>query len=531
MVSSSLIVVLALLFIAALIVGIVIGLVLARARTSATLDAALAQAGHAAQLELAQARERLAANERAAAALQAEVERARAETTTAREALDGARNDALRAASSEAQKRQLVESFEQRVAALERELAAAANQAALRAAEAQTLHAELAQARTRADAERASAQEKLQLLADAKTALSDQFKTLAGEILEEKSRRFAEQNQQNLGTLLDPLRTQLNEFKGKVEEVYVKEGQGRFALTEQVKQLIELNKTLSNDANNLTKALKGSAKTQGNWGELILERVLEASGLRKGHEYHVQVSQRDAEGHLQQPDVVIDLPQDRKLVVDAKVSLLAYDRYASADSDDERALAARQHLESVRAHIKGLSSKNYHALYDVKSLDMVVMFVPIEPAFMLSVTHDESLFMDAWQRNVLLVSPSTLLFVVRTIAHLWRQEAQTRNAQDIAKRGAELYDKLAAFVGDLQKVGTKLKDAQSAYDEAEKKLSSGRGNVIRQAEMLKALGVKATKALPNTLVEAAGDVEEGPVAAEPMPLPLFDDISPDSPPN
>jgi DNA recombination protein RmuC len=503
MVSSSLIVVLALLFIAALIVGIVIGLVLARARTSATLDAALAQAGHAAQLELAQARERLAANERAAAALQAEVERARAETTTAREALDGARNDALRAASSEAQKRQLVESFEQRVAALERELAAAANQAALRAAEAQTLHAELAQARTRADAERASAQEKLQLLADAKTALSDQFKTLAGEILEEKSRRFAEQNQQNLGTLLDPLRT----------------------------QLIELNKTLSNDANNLTKALKGSAKTQGNWGELILERVLEASGLRKGHEYHVQVSQRDAEGHLQQPDVVIDLPQDRKLVVDAKVSLLAYDRYASADSDDERALAARQHLESVRAHIKGLSSKNYHALYDVKSLDMVVMFVPIEPAFMLSVTHDESLFMDAWQRNVLLVSPSTLLFVVRTIAHLWRQEAQTRNAQDIAKRGAELYDKLAAFVGDLQKVGTKLKDAQSAYDEAEKKLSSGRGNVIRQAEMLKALGVKATKALPNTLVEAAGDVEEGPVAAEPMPLPLFDDISPDSPPN
>ena len=374
-------------------------------------------------------------------------------------------------------------------------------------AQSQATQAELAQARTRADAERAGAQEKLQLLTEAKATLSDQFRTLANDILEEKSRRFAEQNQLSLGTLLDPLRTQLHEFKGKVEEVYVKEGQERFALTEQVRQLMELNRTLSRDATNLTNALKGSAKTQGNWGELILERVLEASGLRKGHEYHVQVSQRDAEGALQQPDVVIDLPQERKLVVDAKVSLLAYDRYASAQTDDERALATRQHLDSVRAHIRNLSGKNYQALYDVKSLDMVVMFVPIEPAFMLSVTHDDALFMDAWQRNVLLVSPSTLLFVVRTIAHLWRQEAQTRNAQDIARRGAELYDKLAAFVGDLQKVGAKLKDAQSAYDEAEKKLATGRGNVIRQAELLKGLGVKATKALPSTLVDGAGEAD------------------------
>jgi DNA recombination protein RmuC len=183
----------------------------------------------------------------------------------------------------------------------------------------------------------------------------------------------------------------------------------------------------------------------------------------------------------------------------------------------------------VRAHVKNLSGKNYQALYDVKSLDMVVMFVPIEPAFMLSVTHDDALFMDAWQRNVLLVSPSTLLFVVRTIAHLWRQEAQTRNAQDIARRGAELYDKLAAFVGDLQKVGVKLKDAQSAYDEAEKKLSSGRGNVIRQAEMLKGLGVKATKALPNALVESAADADEAAAAAP--GLPLFDTPDADARPN
>ena len=497
-VSSSSPVVLALLLLATLVAGLVIGLRLARARTQATLDAALAQAGHAAQLELAQARERLRAGEQAVAAMHAELERARAESQAAREEL-------LRASASEAQKNQLVASLTERIADLEARARESAGQLESRNVALQQAHAELAHARTRADADRASAQEKLQLLTDAKTALSDQFRTLATEILEEKSKRFAEQNQQNLGTLLDPLRTQLNEFKGKVEEVYVQEGKERFALSEQVKQLMELNKTLSNDANNLTKALKGSAKTQGNWGELILERVLEASGLEKGRVYHVQVSQRDAEGNLQQPDVVIDLPQERKLVVDAKVSLVAYELFASAEKDEDRAAAVRAHLDSVRAHIKNLSGKNYQALYGVKSLDMVVMFVPIEPAFMLAVTNDEALFMEAWQRNVLLVSPSTLLFVVRTIAHLWRQEAQTRNAQDIAKRGAELYDKLSAFVADLQKVGAKLKDAQSAYDDAEKRLSTGNGNVIRQAEMLRKLGVKATKVLPAALVDAAQD--------------------------
>jgi len=521
-VSPSLFLLFALSLLLALVAGVVIGIVLARSRTQATVDAALAQSGHAAQLELAQARERLRAGEQATAAVLADLERARAETLTARDEL-------LRVSASEAQKNQHVASLAERVADLEGKARESAAQLDARNVALQQAHAELAHARTRADADRASAQEKLQLLTEARTALSDQFKTLATEILEEKSRRFAEQNQQTLGTLLDPLRTQLNEFKGKVEEVYVQEGKERFALSEQVKQLMELNKTLSNDANNLTKALKGSAKTQGNWGELILERVLEASGLEKGRVYHVQVSQRDADGNLQQPDVVIDLPQERKLVVDAKVSLVAYDRFASAQTDEERALAVRQHLDSVRAHIKGLSGKNYQALYGVKSLDMVVMFVPIEPAFMLAVTNDEALFMEAWQRNVLLVSPSTLLFVVRTIAHLWRQEAQTRNAQDIARRGAELYDKLSAFVADLQKVGAKLKDAQSAYEDAEKRLSTGKGNVIRQAEMLKELGVKTTKALPTPLVDASGATTgDDSTAASAMP-PALSLVTPQSP--
>lgn len=362
---------------------------------------------------------------------------------------------------------------------------------------------ELTELRTRAEAERKSAEEKLQLLLEAKDTLTDQFKSLAADILEEKSKRFAEQNQASLGQLLEPLKTKLTEFQGKVEEVYVQEGKDRSALSAQVRQLVELNQTLSQDAKNLTLALKGSAKTQGNWGELILERVLEASGLRKDLEYQVQDSQVREDGTRAQPDVVINLPEERKLVVDSKVSLVAYERYVSADSDEERAGAMRQHLDSVRGHIKGLSDKRYQSLYGLKSLDFVLMFIPIEPAFMLAVTNDGDLFMDAWQRNVLLVSPSTLLFVVRTVAHLWRQEAQSKNAQDIAKRGEELYDKLCGFVEDLQAVGNRIAQAQKAYDAAHSKLATGRGNVIRQAEMLRELGVKPSKALPAPLLDAA----------------------------
>jgi len=460
--------VLVLLALAALGVGLAAGFALARARAREAQEAAVARAAHAAEVECAALRERVRAGEQAA------------------QRLAGA--EARAAAQSE----------------------------------------KLAELRARTDAERSAAAEKLRLLEDARTALTDQFRNLANDILEEKSRRFSEQNQAHLGQLLDPLRTQLSEFKGKVEEVYVQEGKDRSALQEQVRQLMTLNQTLSRDAANLTSALKGQAKTQGNWGELILERVLEASGLRKGQAYHVQDSQLTDDGRRLQPDVVIELPGERKLVVDAKVSLVDYDRYTAAQTDDDRARSARGHVDSVRAHMRGLSAKRYQDLYGIKSLDMVVMFVPVEPAFMLAVTHEEALFTEAWQRNVLLVSPSTLLFVVRTIAHLWRQEAQSRNAQDIARRGSELYDKLAAFVADLQKVGARLKDAQSAYEDAERKLSQGRGNVIRQAQMLKDLGVKSAKALPSALVEAAGEAEEA-AAPPPGPLPLFDAPESDSP--
>lgn len=354
---------------------------------------------------------------------------------------------------------------------------------------------------TKLDAERQQSQEKLTLLLEAKEALSNQFKSLASDILEEKSKRFAEQNQTSLGQLLDPLKLRLQEFQGKVELFYDAEGKQRSALSQQVTQLLDLNKTLSDDAKNLTLALKGSSKSQGNWGELILERVLEASGLRKGEEYDVQENHTREDGSRAQPDVVIHLPEERHLIVDAKVSLSAYEEFASAEDEVTRQGALRKHLDSIRGHIKGLSERNYQVLYGLKSLDFVLMFVPIEPAFMLGVTQDNKLFMDAWAKNVLLVSPSTLLFVVRTVAHLWRQEAQSRNAQEIAKRGAELYDRLSSFVSDLEKVGDRLKQAQDSYNDAFAKLTTNKGNVIRQAEMLKALGVKPTKSMPAGLLE------------------------------
>ena len=382
------------------------------------------------------------------------------------------------------------------------------NLAALRdqlTSEQQRLSNQVAELTTILESERTQNTEKIALLKNAEEQLSNRFKTLASEILEDKSKRFTEQNQTSLNQLLEPLKVKITEFQGEVHKVYVQEGKDRSALAEQVKQLMALNNQLSKDAHNLTSALKGQAKAQGNWGELILERVLEASGLRKGHEYDVQESHTRADGSRAQPDVVVHLPEDRHLIVDAKVSLTAYEEHANAETDHQRDAAMKRHLDSVRAHVKELSEKNYQQLYGLQSLDFVLMFIPVEPAFMLAISHDSDLWQDAWKKNVLLVSPSTLLFVVRTVAHLWRQEQQSRNAQEIASQGGKLYDKLVGFVEDLENLGTKLKQAQSAYDGAYNKFSEGRGNVIRQAEQLKNLGVKPTKHLPKKMIDSTLD--------------------------
>jgi DNA recombination protein RmuC len=365
----------------------------------------------------------------------------------------------------------------------------------------------LAASQAALDAERAHGVEKLALLQGAREEMSHQFRSLAADILDEKSRKFVELNQTTLATLLSPLQGELAGFRQKVEEVYVNESKDRSALAEQVRALSDLNGTLRNETTNLTRALKGDSKAQGDWGEMLLDRLLDSAGLMEGTHYTRQGQHEDAAGNRVIPDVVLHLPLRRHMIVDSKVTVTAYSEFAGATDDATKAEFLRAHLLSVRQHIKGLSEKNYQALYGVESLDFVVMFMPLEGAFMAALTSDRELFQFAWDRNVLLVSPSTLLFVVRTIAHVWRQEDQSRNAQDIADRGGKLYDKFVAFAADLGKVGEALEKAQGSYDEAFRKLSGGSGNLVGQAEKLKKLGVRASKSLPADLV-AATDPDE-----------------------
>ena len=343
-------------------------------------------------------------------------------------------------------------------------------------------------------------------LDDGRDLMADQFRVLANDILEEKSRRFAEQNQAGLGQLLDPLKMRLQEFQSKVDQVYVQEGKDRSALAQQVTSLLQMNQRLADEAKDLTQALKGSAKTQGDWGEVILERILEAAGLRRDHEYTLQETVAREDATRARPDVILHLPGNRKLVVDAKVSLLDYGTYCATADEALRKHAAARHCASLREHIRGLAARNYQRLPGLETLDFVILFVPIEPAFLLALETDSNLWVDAWEKNILLVSPSTLLFVVRTVAHLWRQEEQVKNVQQIAERGAELYDKFAGFVEDLSRVGARIEQTRNAYDAAFDKLTRGRGNLVRQAEMLRALGVQPSKRLPRQMTQRAEDI-------------------------
>lgn len=396
-------------------------------------------------------------------------------------------------------------------AEIEKELRSNIKAAAERESQMQSRLTEAAAARAAAETRASENEKKLAeeraLLDEARTKLTAEFKALAGDILEEKSQRFAEQNRQSLGDLLQPFDKSLREFKSKVEDIYVSDVRERSSLKTELQQLRDLNQQLSSDASNLTRALKGSVKTQGAWGEMILERVLEAAGLRKGEEYEAQTRYENQEGRTGQPDVVIHLPENRNLVVDSKVTLNAYEDYANAEAEQARADALKRHLQSVKNHIGGLSKRNYQSLYELPSLDFVVMFVPVEPAYAAAIGNEPELWHDAWQKNVLLVGPSSLLFVVRTVAYLWRQEQQVRNVREIVDRGASLYDKFKLFIDDLESIGDRLRKAQEAYDDAFKKLSSGQGNLVRQAEMLVALGVKPSKRLPKGLTEQAGQLE------------------------
>ena len=341
------------------------------------------------------------------------------------------------------------------------------------------------------------------VLEQMRVSLPETFKSLANEVLEEKSKRFTEQNQTSLDQVLEPLKTRLEDFQARIEAARMEQVRGGEKLSAHIDKLFESNIKIGDQANNLAVALRGSSKSQGAWGELILERTLQAAGLRPGHEYDAQQGYAAENGTRAQPDIVIHLPGDRHLVIDSKVSLVHHGAYNTAESESARTLAADSHCGSVRTHIRGLADKNYQTLYGLNSIDFVIMFLPFESAFMLAVSRDEKLWEQAWQRNVLLVSPSTLLFVLRTVASLWRQEQQKRNVEEIARRGAELYNKLAGFVADFTKMGERLDQAKSSYEDALSKLHTGSGNVIRQAEMLRTLGVKPTKQIPLGLIELA----------------------------
>jgi len=335
-----------------------------------------------------------------------------------------------------------------------------------------------------------------------------EFENLANRIFEEKTEKFTIQNKNNLDELLKPLGEKIKDFETKVNEVYISEGKERASLKEQLTMLHQLNQQMSIEAQNLTKALKGETnnKFQGNWGEIILESILEKSGLVKDREYVVQMSLTTEDGKRFQPDIVVNLPDGKHLVIDSKVSLNAYERFSSAQNDDEKNLALKEHLISVKKHIKDLSDKNYQNLYQLKTLDFVLLFIPIEPAFALSVQGDAQLFNEAFDKNIVIVSPSTMLATLRTVASIWRQENQNRNAIEIARQGGALYDKFTGFVEDLIVLGNKMKDSQKTYEAAMNKLSTGSGNLVRKTEELKKLGSKATKNLPQSLLDRSNEI-------------------------
>ncbi len=365
------------------------------------------------------------------------------------------------------------------------------------------LKADLREQQVTLEKERRAASEKLELLEKNRDSLKQEFENLANRIFDQKSERFSQQSKTSLDSLLNPFRDQLQDFRKRVEDVYTTETRDRQALRSEIKSLQDLNRQITEEAANLTKALKGDKKVQGNWGELILERVLERSGLRKGIEYETQGSYRDNDNQLLRPDVIVHLPDQRNLVVDSKVSLVAYQQWVNAEDDEAREQALKQHVEAVRNHIRTLSEKDYSQLNGLHSPDFVLLFMPIEPAFVAAFQQDDNLFAEAFERKIIVVTPTTLLATLRTIENIWRYERQSQNARRIADRAGAVYDKLRVFVEAMERLGSQLHTAQGTYDNAMNTLTRGRGNLISQANRFVELGVRVKKELPKSIVEQA----------------------------
>ena len=340
------------------------------------------------------------------------------------------------------------------------------------------------------------------------TRLKETFKNLANQILENNSEKFKKQNKEQIGDLLSPLGKELEQFKNKVEQTNKEHIQRNSALTEKIRSLESLNLKLSQDAINLTNALKGDSKTQGDWGEIQLEVLLEKSGLMDGVHFSTQGGYKDEEGKTKKPDFIVHLPENKHLIIDSKVSLTAYEAYYNADDEAHKEIALKKHIDSIRNHFNELSGKNYPSLYGINAPDHVLMFVPIEPALMLALHQDQRIYLDALDKNIVLLSTSTLLATLSTIASIWKQEDQKRNVLEIAKEGGLLYDKFEGFISDLLTVGNSLKNSQESYEKAMNKLVEGRGNIIKKVENLKSLGAKTKKSLPQKIVDRASFEEE-----------------------
>lgn len=335
-----------------------------------------------------------------------------------------------------------------------------------------------------------------------------EFENLANKILEEKSAKFTEQNSENMKNILLPLQDKIHIFEQKVDQTHKESIDYHAALHQQIIGLSEMNAQMSKETLNLTKALKGDSKMQGNWGELVLERVLEKSGLEKGREYEVQQSFTNADGNRVFPDVVINLPDGKKMIVDSKVSLVAYEKWVNEDSELLKLELLKEHVISIKRHVEQLGSKNYHDLYQIESPDFVLLFIPMEPAFAIALNEDPALYTKAFDRNIVIVTPSTLLATLRTIDSMWTNQKQQENAFEIARQAGALYDKFEGFVSDLVRIGNKIKDTKTEYESAMNKLVDGKGNLISSVERLKKMGAKAKKSLPENIIARAINSDE-----------------------
>jgi DNA recombination protein RmuC len=351
--------------------------------------------------------------------------------------------------------------------------------------------------------ERKHATEKLQLLEDAREELRLQFTSLAQQIFDEKSAKFSELNREKLDAILQPFNNQLTSFKQEINEIYRNDSRERISLKSEIVQLRDLNQQVNKEAINLTKALKSDTKVQGNWGELVLERVLERSGLRRGLEYETQGGFRDNNNRLMKPDVIVHLPEEKDIIIDSKVSLVNWERYINCEDEGERKLHLTGLLKSIREHITSLSKKNYPELNGIHSLDFVLMFMPIEAAFSTAFEQDDTLFSDALSKNIIIVTPTTLLATLRTVENIWHFEHQSKNSLEIARRAGIMYDKFRGFMEEMEKIGKQLATCHSTYDGALLKLTRGRGNLVAQAEQLKELGVQVKKEMPKSITDFA----------------------------